>query len=223
MKRKVVTAYRCLTISYAVAVVLIGLLVNPVYLVLLTPFAFARPILRELRALKDLDERELAITYRSSHIAFSVYLTIATIIILKDGLLDRVPPSPELVLLLVIPVFVKLVTSTALNYSLKKAGLGIAWVSGAFWFLFALFSHGLTTAGLIESLIGLSIIAATLLSLKWRHVGGALLLFEGAAGAFLSLTSDWDPMMRILIASLFGLPLGLAGLFISTSRKEEKQ
>ncbi len=223
MKRKMTMAYRCLTIGYAVAVVLIGLLVNPVYLVLLTPFAFARPILRELRALKDLDERELIITYRSSHIAFSVFLMIVTIIILKDGLVDRVPPSPELLLLLVIPVFVKLVTSTALNYSLKKAGLGIAWVSGAFWFLFALLSHGLATAGLVQSLIGLSIIVAALLSLKWRHVGGALLLFEGVAGAILCLSADWDPTTRILIASLFGLPLVLAGLFISTSREEENQ
>jgi len=62
----------------------------------------------------------------------------------------------------------------------------IKWVGGVFGVLevsFALLSHGFTLKGLIESSIGIYVLLATFIALKWRFAGFAM--FSGITGFFL--------------------------------------
>jgi hypothetical protein len=196
------------------------LLLSPLYMVLLVPLAFARPLLRELSLLKDVDERETLIIYRSSHMAFYVMLMLLVIILLSKAVIQKVDLSAEWYLLLIVPILAKFVTSMVMNYSLHKAGLSIAWLFGAIWTGFALLSHGFSLAGLMESLIGLSILAGAAIGTRWHHIGGPILVAEGGLAIVFIISASWAPLMRLLISLILGFPLILAGLLIFASKKE---
>jgi hypothetical protein len=221
MERKQGTIYRYAATVYALAVAAIGFLVSPLYLVLLVPLAFVRPILRELNLLKDVDEREVLIIYRSSHIAFYVMLMLLVIIFLNMAFVKKVELSSEWLLLLIVPVFAKLAASIIMNYSLRKAGLIIAWAFGAIWTVFALLSHGFSVAGMMQSLIGVAILAGAAISTRWRHIGGPILIIEGGLALILVLRASWSPMMSLFMSLIMGFPLILAGLLIFASKAEE--
>lgn len=221
MKNGYSSLYRYVVIVYAIGVTIVGFLVSPVYFVLLVPIVFLRPVLRELSILKDVDEREVLIIYRSSHIAFYLMLMLLVLIFLNDAFLKKTELPLEWYLLLIVPVFAKFATSIVLNYSLRRAGLTIGWLFGVIWTGFALLSNGLNLAGLMQSLVGISILIATAVATKWRHVGGALLIIEGCLGTILVLRAGWEPLMKLLMSLVMGLPLILAGLFIFASKMEE--
>ena len=62
----------------------------------------------------------------------------------------------------------------------------IKWVGGVFGILeilFALLSHGFTVEGMVESMIGIYVLFATFIALKWRLAGFAM--FSAITGFFL--------------------------------------
>jgi hypothetical protein len=148
-------------------------------------------------------------------------LMLLVIIFLNKAVIQKIELSPEWLLLLIIPVFAKVAASIIMNYSLKKAGLIIAWLFGAVWTGFALLSHGFSVAGLMESLIGLAILAGAAIGTKWRHIGGPILIAEGGLAIIFVLGTNWSPLMSLLMSLLLGFPLVLAGLLIFASKATE--
>jgi hypothetical protein len=73
----------------------------------------------------------------------------------------------------------------------------------------------------MESLIGLSILAGAAIAMKWRHIGGPILIAEGGLAVVFVLGANWSPLMSLLMSLLLAFPLILAGLLIFASKAEE--
>ncbi len=78
---------------YAVGCVLLGIFVHRGFYVALVGLAFMRHLLREVGLVRDLDERQVAVSYRSSHIAFLVAIGIAAAAFINSSLIENEEPE----------------------------------------------------------------------------------------------------------------------------------
>ena len=203
-----------IAILLAIPVLLFGLSRWPALLLILIPLLFTNNILRFLGKLRDRDEREISLSLQVG--TFSFFLTYTLIILafifrfseFKNGI-----PS-DWVLLLVIPPAFYFFFQTAIVKNLKQTGIIIGLIFGGFWFLFTVVAHGLTIAGLIESLIGLSIIGTALGSIRWPIIGSILFLLEGVFALFFFFHSGMQASIKLVMFVMLPLPLLLSGFFI---------
>jgi len=198
----------------SIFVLLIGLSGWPVLLLLLLPLFFTNNILRFLGKLHDRDEREISLSLKVGNISFFLTYTLLVLaFIFRYSEFKHGVPS-DWVLLLVVPPAFYFFTQLAILKSLKQSGIAIGLIFGGFWFLFAILGHGLTLEGLIESLIGLAILAAALASLRWPKIGSILFILEGLFALFIYLRSGMNPSVKLVMFIVLPLPLLLSGIFI---------
>ncbi|MCP4594803.1 MAG: hypothetical protein GY842_29070 [bacterium] len=90
------------------------------------------------------------------------------------------------------------------------------------WFLFTVLSHGISLESLIESVVGSSLLIATLIALRWPRVGGALLVVIATAFAVFLMggVNRSSPAQYLLMTMILPLPPLVAGvaLFVSGLR-----
>ncbi len=198
----------------SIFVLLIGLSRWPVLLLLLLPLFFTNDILRLLGKRHDRDEREISLSLKVGNISFFLTYTLLILaFIFKHPEFKHGIPS-DWVLLLVVPPAFYFFTQLAIVKSLKQSGISIGLIFGSFWLLFTLLSHGLTIAGLIESLIGLSIIGTALGSIRWPIIGSSLFLLEGGFAVFFFFHSGMPASTKLMMFVILPLPLLLSGSFI---------
>ena len=184
-------------------------------LLLLVPVLLI-PFLREIGVLHDVDERLLQNSYRTSHVAFLSMILLVIVIIVDRCITGIEPPDDALVLLLIFPLIVKLGSSLLLNRSMLQAGMIIGCLFGAIWIIYALVSYGFSLEGLMQSLIGLGILATTGIALLSPLIGGVLLLIEACVTAVLILRIE-ELMTKIFLFTTLSFPLLFAGLCFLTS------
>lgn len=228
--QKVVATLVVVVASIILALASLGFsLISPVWLLLLLVPIIGVPILRELGLLKDVDERELLNSYRSSHLAF--YSVVVTIIILSlDKIVLGKPVSErDLYSLLFVAFVVKVAGVLVMNLPPKLAGLVIAFAAGGWWTLFVLVAHGFSFVTLTEIPVGLSVLVAAVISIFFPRIGGVLLCVIGLLFAYQVINVCVHyPLVETFIFNLatFVMPPLLAGILIFTSRwletKEEK-
>ncbi|NOY78369.1 MAG: hypothetical protein GXO76_10935 [Calditrichaeota bacterium] len=198
----------------SIFILLIGLSRWPVVLLLLLPLFFTNNLLRFLGRLHDRDEREILLSLKVGNLSFFLTYTLLVLAFIfrypefKQGI------PPDWVLLLVIPPAFYFFAQLAILKSLKQSGIVIGLIFGGFWLLFTLLGHGLTFAGLIESLIGLFIIGTALASIRWPIIGSSLFLFEGIFAIFFFFHSGMPASTKLMMFVILPLPLLLSGIFI---------
>jgi hypothetical protein len=197
---------------YTAAVLTLGFTVHTLFFVLLAGLAFFRPFLRETGVLRDLDEREIASSHRSSHMAFFLVLAaIITYIIYRSVFLREEVPT-EWFLILMIAILGKILTGAFLSPEKRKIGLYIGFFFGLAWLLFTILSHGFSFDTLTESsVVGGPIIGATLIAWRFPRTGGTLLVAEGLFASFFFLKPN-SPLMTILMFLTLAFPILLAGI-----------
>jgi hypothetical protein len=209
-------------IVYTAVFTLLGVFVDKVLFLGLIGLAFARPVLREFRALEDRDERQVLASYRSSHIAFLVAMLIGGLAFLKVGIIDDGEPPQTATLMLFVALFVKFAMLQVHGRSRRTAGRWTAYVVSGAWLLFSLASHGFSAAGLIESSIWLVIFGSALAGRRWPKIGGALLVLEGVATlVFFGILSGRGFLAQYFVMLLLPLPLILAGALLLLPEDED--
>ncbi len=191
-------------------------------LLLLAGLALMGPALRASGALRDMDERERTLDYQASHYAL-LLLYLLVIAYFGHSLWIR-DQNPEAMwyLVLVAPMLVRGALYLGRAAGLRRLGLGLGFTFGAVWFLFTVLSHGISLESLIESVVGSSLLIATLIALKWPRVGGALLVVIATAFAvfFMGGVNRSSPAQYLLMTMILPLPPLVAGvaLFVSGLR-----
>lgn len=206
---------------YTAVILALGFTVHTLFFICLAGLAFFRPFLREAGVLRDLDEREISASHRSSHMAFFLVLgSIVIYIIYRSVILQEEVPA-EWFLILMIAILGKILTGVFLSPEKRKVGLYIGFFFGLAWLLFTILSHGFSVTALIESCIGGSIIIATLIAWKLPRIGGTLLLAEALFASFFFLKAA-SPLMAILMFLMLAFPILLAGLLQFAPEVTEK-
>ncbi len=217
--------FQILAFLYTAVVLVLGFSVNTLFFILLAAIVFFRPISREAGVLQDLDEREMAYSYRSSHLSF--YLVLASIIvyIILNSLILQKEVATEWFLILMIAIFGKVLASIYLSPEKRKVGLYVGFFFGVAWLLFTLFSHGISFVSLMESSVGGGIILATLIAWRWPKIGGSILVIGGLFVAFFFVPRWPSLMMKITMFIMLPFPILLAGILnlIPQKREEEPQ
>jgi hypothetical protein len=192
--------------------------------VLLIPLAAVGPILREVAPAPDLDERQRLLDYRASHWALIVAYLALFALFARGWFQLRKEPPVDLWLLLVAPLVVRTLITLAQGFGVRRMALVFGFVCGAVWFAFSMAEHLFSP----ECLIGLSIIGATALGIRWPRLGGGLLVLAGLACAILvvpvgvrNTRGDWVQAVVMMLA--LPLPPLLAGFgLIATAVRSTK-
>ncbi len=196
---------------YAVACVLLGIFVHPGFYVALIALAFATPIFREVGLVADRDEWQIAVSHRSSHVAFLVAMGIAAAAFLKSLIFDDGGPPGIVSLVLFVPLVVKVAAWQLTGRGRRRTGLVLGFAIGGLWFLFAAFEMELSP----EFLVGGIPLLAAFLALKWQRLGGVILLLCGAAtGYFFILQGVTPPHAQLFVGLMLPMPLVLAGVLL---------
>ena len=202
---------------FAVVAAVLALVFSTWWLLLIFLPIFSLPVLREISVVKDIDERQKLNCYRSSHLTFYIVLFFLLALMVGRGLYMREEIDPAFTLVIVYAVIVKVGSNLILNHPQRQAGIIIGLITGAWWLLFAMFSHGLTLAGLVESSIGLAILAATALAFFLPPVSGALLVLGSVISAVMTFLNVKDLTLLLYMMITMPLPLIIAGLLILSS------
>ena len=211
---------------YLIAVVLLVMMARGLPLWLLIPLlvlALAAPLIRELHPKTDLDERQIALSHWSSHLAFYLLIGLLLFVILTEYLATGKNPDPEWYMLLIVPLVVKLIISLFQNYGTLPAARYIAYFFAAIFILFVLLSHGFT----LESLIGFSpfiliLIASAIIPKSPRIAGVVYLLLAVGLSFFFRGWLRLDVYTRLIMYSLIPLPLLISGVALVIHKSEVK-
>jgi hypothetical protein len=202
---------------YAVACVLLGLFVHRAFYTGLVALFFAQPVLREFGIVADRDEWQVAVSHRSSHVAFLVAMGIAAGAFVKTGIIDNREPPFIATLVLFVSLLVKVATWQLTSRGRRRTGLVLGFVIGGLWLLFTALEGNLSP----EFLVGGIPLLAAILALKWQRLGGALLLVCGAVtGYFFILTGGSPERSRLFVALMLPAPLILAGVLLMMRRDD---
>jgi len=211
-------------VVYAALCVALGVLVDSDYYLGLVVLAVARPLLREVGILADRDERQRAVSHRSSHIAFLAAMLIAGVIFVRTAVIENREPPVEVSVILFVSLFVKFAALVIQARARRAAGLAIAWVIGGAWLLFTLASHGFSVMSLMEAVPWIAIFAAAIVGARRPKVGGWALLAMGLATLYLFvLAAGTTPVQKFIVASLVPLPLILAGGLLLAGDREWRE
>jgi len=212
-----------LGIVYAALCIALGALVNAYFYLALVPLTVARPLLREVGLLAGGDERERVVSYRSSHVAFLVAVSIAGISFVK-AMIDDAEPAFEICVVLFVTLLVKFALLVMQVKARRRAGRAVAWVIGGAWLLFVLASHGLSVVSLVEAAPWLAVFAFALVSIRWPRVGGAGIVLVGFATLWFFVLGFRQPIgPRMLVAALIPSPLVLAGVLLLAGGRDWRE
>jgi len=202
---------------YAVACVLLGIFVHRGFYVALIGLLFAKPLLREVGLVRDLDERQLAVSHRSSHIAFLVAMGIAAAAFINSSLIENEEPPFIATMVLFVALVVKLAVWQLTSRGRRRTGLTLGFIIGGFWFVFTSLEGQISP----EFLVGGLPLVGTLLALKWQRLGGIIVLLCGAVtGYFFILKGMSPPQSRLFVALMLPTPLLLAGVLLMMRRDD---
>ena len=202
---------------YAVGCVLLGIFVHRGFYVALVGLAFMRHLLREVGLVRDLDERQVAVSYRSSHIAFLVAIGIAAAAFINSSLIENEEPPLIASMVLFVSLIVKVAAWQLTSRGRRRTGLVLGFAIGGFWFLFTALEGGLSP----EFLVGGIPLLAAFLALRWQRVGAVILLLCGAVtGYFFILKGMSPPQSRLIVGLLLPTPLLLAGVLLLMRRDD---
>lgn len=211
-------------VAYAALCVALGALVDSDLYLGLVGLAVARPLLREFGLLEDRDERQRAVSYRSSHVAFLVAMLIAGVIFVRTGFIEEREPPVEVSVILFLSLFVKFASLMIQGRARRTAGLAIAWVMGGAWLLFTLASHGLSLTSLVEAVPWVAIFASAIIGVRRPKIGGWALLVIGLATLYVFvLAAGTTAIQKFIVAALVPLPLLLAGGLLLAGDREWRE
>jgi hypothetical protein len=186
--------------SFAVAG-LLGLLLDLAWLFLLAVPLFGIPLLREIRVLRDADERETWDHYHSSHLAFYAVMIYVVVMILIRWLGHMTLPY-ELFPILLIAVAVKLLFGVATVLDQRRAAVLLMALYGVIWLLISVNAGRGFDEVFIFSAGGISVLILAALGWFIPLLGGVLL-------TLLSITFFFYPIdifqMSILIEGQLSL------------------
>ncbi len=203
--------------GFAVACVLLGIFVHRGFYVALIALLFAKQLLREVGLVRDLDERQLAVSYRSSHIAFLVAMGIAAAAFVNSSIIEGKEPPFIATMVLLVSLIVKVAVWQLTSRGRRRAGLALGFAIGGFWFLFTALERELSP----ELLVGGLPLMAAFLALRWQRLGGVILLLCGAVtGYFFILKGMSPPQSRLFVGLLLPTPLLLAGVLLMMRRDD---
>ena len=209
-------------IVYAAIVIALAITVHRGFYVALIAIGFARPVLREVRLLKDRDEWLSLVSYRSSHMGFLAAMLIAGLIFVWTGIVEGGEPPYEVSLILLISLIVKFAALQLLGRTRERAGRAIAWLMGGGWLLFAA-GYGFSWGTLIGGSPFLAVLLCAYLSRRWPRIAGIAIAVIGVGTliAFVDLPLEYE---RLAVPLLLSFPLLLSGaLLILGDRKEEEE
>ncbi len=211
---------------YLIVVVLLVMIARGFPLWLLVPLlvlALAAPLIRELRPKTDLDERQIALSHWSSHLAFYLLIGLLLFVMLTEYVATGKNPDPQWYMLLIVPLTVKLIISLFQNYGTILAARYIAFFFAAVFILFVLLSHGFTLEALMESLPFMIILSASLLISKFPRMAGVVyLLLAVGLTLFFRGWLRLDIYTRLIMYSLIPLPLFISGVALVIYKTEEE-
>lgn len=200
---------------YTVACVALGIWVHRGFYVALVALPFAHPILREFRFVADRDEWQVAVSHRSSHVAFLVAMGIAAAAFLKSGIVDDEGPLGIVSLVLFVPLVVKVAVWQLTGRGRRRTGLVLGFAIGGFWFLFSVLAGDFNP----QLIVGGIPLLAAFLALRWQRLGGVILLLCGAATAyFFVLAAETPALTQLFVALMLPTPLILAGVLLVMRR-----
>lgn len=206
-------------IVYAAIVIALAITVHPGFYLALIAIGFARPVLREVRLLKDRDEWLSLISYRSSHMAFLAAVLIAGLIFMWTGIVEGGEPPYEVSLILLISLFVKFAALQLQGRTRERAGRAIAWLMGGGWLLF-LAGYGFSWGTLIGASPFLAVLLCAYLSRRWPRIVGVVIAAIGVGTliAFVDFPLEYD---RLVVPFLLSFPLLLSGALLILGDREE--
>ena len=196
-------------------------LVSPWFLLVALVTGLTLPVLRFAGVVRDQDEMYRYVDYRSSHIAYYLMVSIA-IITLMLTTLSRHEVSPELTLLILVPLITKFYLQSIPTRNLARTGIYLGSIVGGTWLLFAILSHGFTIEGVIESSIGLSLLLFSLLGLRYRLISASLLITMGLVATWFVLRSHILTTTKLLVGLFLPLPAFVAGTSLLISKFKEE-
>ncbi len=175
--------------------------------------ALALPLIREHRHKTDLDERQIHISYFSSHIAYYVFLSLILLVMIREFFSQHKEPDTQWYMVLLVPLVIKLFISLFQNYGAVTMARWIGFIFSAIWILFVAFSHGFSPGALIEAAPFLLIGILAWFAKKVPLIAGIALLLL-AIGMTFRFYPAWvakNFYLVILMLSLIPLPVTLSG------------
>ncbi len=186
--------------------------------------ALAAPLFRENMRKTDLDERQVYIGHLSSHLSFFVFIALLLFVMLEAYVAKGKNPEPQLYLLLIVPLVIKLLISVFMNYGAVRAASLIAYFFAGVWLLFVLLSHGISIETLIGVLPFLPIIALAWYTPRFPLLCGiGFLLFSAGLLFFFRGWLKLDIYVRLLMYALIPLPLLFSGIALLTGYEKEEE
>ena len=152
----------------------------------------------------------------STNTGFYLYLLLGFLVLIFEYYGKGVEPPSSLHALILVPLVATAFVSLLRRFGPVSTVQWMCYLVGGCWLGFALVSHGLSLAGLIESAPFLLMLAPAFIVKRWPRVTGGLLTLLGAAalvmfgGAWLR-TSVWQ---LLLLGALMPFPLLALGLML---------
>jgi hypothetical protein len=191
------------------------------YILLFFVPVFVSPFLRERKVLVDTDERELFLEYKSSHFAYLSYYAVVFFIFADYLLLKYQNPPVEIYLIAIVPGLVKWMFFASNKMMAGRFAIILSVVFGSFWLIFALLSHGISLGFVYESVFGLSLILSAVIGVKYKKVGGVLLLMLSAVFLVLLIKNmgSRSGFTAIVMFFILTLPPFVSGCFLLMTEK----
>lgn len=210
--------------SFVIAGIL-GLLVNPAWLMLLVVPLFGIPLLRELRVLKDADERETWDHYRGSHLAFYAIM-IYTVVSIIIGWLNGWPAPYQFYAILFIGFIVKLLFGVATVLDQRLAAVLLMGLYGTIW-LFISIPSGIGMPEILEhSAGGIAVMLLAGLGYFYPLTCGALLALVSIVFVFYPLNLFLAPTSieaHISLLSILVVPPLVSGWMLINSHLRQRR
>jgi len=198
--------------GWTVGVLLLALLWKSGALSLLLLLGILLPALAALPAAHR-DERQRALDREASHLALGAVYLLAAGVVIHAVLVAGVEPDPRWYLVLALPLLVRPLLTVGRGSGPRTLGLGLGGAIGAFWLAFALLGHGPSVPGLVEGLVGATILLATATGARWPRTGGWALVALGLGWCVMlgARFGRIPPVTGALMTLILPLPLLVAG------------
>lgn len=212
------------TIFFVLIVVftILGLSFSPLFLLGSIGVAILFLFLKRGGILKDQDEMQEFLDYKSGYYAFYFTVIIATIFLIIKLIKKPGDIPPELAVIILPPLIFKFAIQCFEYKTYKRAGFLISLLIGAFWLLFSLLSEGFSFNFLIEGSIGASIILFSLIGLRFPKFSGIIFSLFSFLLFYFLIRSNLPDLTKIGVGVFLPLPLLLSGFFYIFSKREVK-
>ena len=201
---------------WLLAVVLVTMMAGGLPVWILSVFvvvALALPLIREHRPKTDLDERQIHISYFSSHIAYYVFIALILLVMFREFFSQNKEPETQWYMVLFVPLVIKLFISLFQNYGAAAMARWIGFIFAGIWILFVALSHGFSLGALIEAGPFLLVALMAWFSKRIPLIAGIAFLILAVVMTFFFFHA-WSSKgiyLVILMLSLVPLPVMLSG------------